>query len=71
MADGDLKGLKENVGGSLDEVAALQATSAEILAGTENSKVATPKNLKDSEIIAIHVSLTAPSDTSILWLDIS
>ena len=69
MANGDLKALKENAAGSLDEVAALQATSAEMLTGTENGKVATPKNLKDSEFIAIHVGTSAPSDTTILWLD--
>ena len=69
MADGDLKALKENASGSLDEVAALQATSTELLTGTENGKVATPKNLKDAEFIAIHVGTSAPSDTTILWLD--
>lgn len=69
MANGDLKGLKENSGGSLDEVTVLQATSAEILTGTEASKVATPKNLKDSEFIAIHVGTSAPADTTKLWLD--
>ena len=69
MASGDLKGLKENVGGTHDEVPALQASSAEVLTGTENGKVVTPKNLKDAEYIAIHVGTTAPSDTTILWLD--
>jgi hypothetical protein len=69
MATGDLKGLKENSGGSLDEVAALQATSAEMVTGTEVSKVATPKNMKDAEFIPIHVGTSAPSDTTKLWLD--
>ena len=68
MATGDLLGHKSN-GTTYDEVPAIQATSAEILAGTENSKVATPKNLKDSEFIAIHVGTTAPADTTKLWLD--
>ena len=69
MAAGDIKGLVENGSGSLDEVTALQATSAQILTGTETGKVATPKNLKDAEFIAIHVGTSAPSDTTILWLD--
>ena len=69
MASGDIRGLKENAGGTLDEVTALQATSAEILTGTEISKVATPKNLKDAEFIAIHVGTSAPADTTKLWLD--
>jgi hypothetical protein len=68
MATGDLKGLKENAGGSLDEVI-LQASAAEVLTGTEISKVATPKNLKDAEFIAIHVGTSAPADTTKLWLD--
>ena len=68
MATGDIRGLKENAGGSLDEVI-LQASAAEILAGTEISKVATPKNMKDAEYIAIHVGTTAPADTTKLWLD--
>jgi hypothetical protein len=68
MATGDLKGLKENAGGSLDEVI-LQASAAEVLAGTEISKVATPKNMKDAEYIAIHVGTSAPADTTKLWLD--
>lgn len=71
MATGDLKSLVETAGGYLDEVTALQATSAELLTGTENSRVATPKNLKDSEFIAIHVGTSAPANTSILWLDIT
>lgn len=69
MATGDLKGLIEVSGPALTEVTALQATSAEILTGTENGKVATPKNLKDAEFIAIHVGTTAPADTTKLWLD--
>jgi hypothetical protein len=69
MASGDLKGLKENAGGSFDEVTALQASAAEVLTGTEASKVATPKNLKDAEFIAIHVGTSAPADTTKLWLD--
>ena len=69
MATGDLRGLKENAGGTLDEVVSLQATSAELLTGTEVSKVATPKNMKDAEFIAIHVGTSAPSDTTKLWLD--
>lgn len=69
MASGDLRALRENAGGTLDEVIAIQATSAEILAGTEASKVATPKNLKDAGYIAIHVGITAPADTTKLWLD--
>lgn len=69
MASGDLRALKENAGGTLDEVNAIQATSAEVLTGTEASKVATPKNLKDAEFIAIHVGTTAPADTTKLWLD--
>ena len=68
MATGDLKGLKENAGGSLDEVI-LQASAAEVLTGTEISKVATPKNMKDAEYIAIHVGTSAPADTTKLWLD--
>jgi len=68
MATGDIKGLKENAGGSLDEVI-LQASAAEVLAGTEISKVATPKNMKDAEYIAIHVGTSAPADTTKLWLD--
>jgi len=68
MATGDIKGLKENAGGSLDEVI-LQASAAEVLTGTEISKVATPKNLKDAEFIAIHVGTSAPADTTKLWLD--
>lgn len=68
MATGDLLGHKSN-GTTYDEIPAMQATSAEILTGTENSKVATPKNLKDSEFIAIHVGTTAPADTTKLWLD--
>lgn len=71
MATGDLKSLVETAGGYLDEVTALQATSAQLLTGTENSRVATPKNLKDSEFIAIHVGTSAPANTSILWLDIT
>ncbi|MFZ4706296.1 MAG: hypothetical protein ACOYMF_09855 [Bacteroidales bacterium] len=71
MATGDLKALVETAGGYLDEVTALQATSAELLTGTENSRVATPKNLKDAEHIAIHVGTSAPANTSILWLDIT
>ena len=71
MATGDLKSLVETAGGYLDEVTALQATSAELLTGTENSRVATPKNLKDSEFIAIHVGTSAPANTTILWLDIT
>lgn len=69
MASGDIRGLKENAGGTLDEIPAIQATSAEILTGTENGKLATPKNLKDAEFIAIHVGTSAPADTTKLWLD--
>jgi len=69
MASGDIRGLKENTGGTLDEVNAIQATAAEVLTGTEISKVATPKNLKDAEFIAIHVGTSAPADTTKLWLD--
>ncbi len=68
MATGDIKGLKDNGAGGYDEVT-LQASAAEILTGTETSKVATPKNLKDAEMVAIHVGTTAPSDTTKLWLD--
>lgn len=68
MANGDLKGLKDNGTGGYDEVT-LQASAAEVLTGTEISKVATPKNLKDAEMIAIHVGTSAPSNTTILWLD--
>ena len=68
MATGDLLGHKSN-GTTYDEVPAIQATSAEVLTGTENSKVVTPKNLKDSEFIAIHVGTSAPADTTKLWLD--
>lgn len=68
MATGDLRGLKENSEGSLDEIT-LQASAAEIAAGTEISKVATPKNMKDAKIIPIHVGTSAPADTTILWLD--
>lgn len=69
MASGDLKGLVENAGGSLDEVTTLQATSTEMVAGTVTGKVATPKNMKDAEFIPIHVGTTAPTDTTKLWLD--
>jgi hypothetical protein len=69
MASGDIRALQENAGGTLDEVAAIQATSAQVLTGTDNTKVATPKNLKDAEFIAIHVGTTAPADTTKLWLD--
>ena len=69
MASGDIRALKENAGGTLDEVTALQATAAEVLTGTEPGKVATPKNLKDAEFIAIHVGTSAPVDTTKLWLD--
>jgi hypothetical protein len=69
MAQYDIKGLVENSGGTLDEVSAIQATAAEIVTGTAQAKLATPKNLKDAEIIPIHVGTSAPSDTSILWLD--
>ena len=69
MANGDLKALKENASGGTDEVTALQATSTEVVTGTEAAKVATPKNLKDAEMIPIHVGTSAPADTTILWLD--
>lgn len=69
MATGDIKVLQENAGGTYDEIPVAQASSAEMLAGTENGKIATPKNLKDAEFIPIHVGDTAPADTSILWLD--
>ncbi len=68
MAAGDIKGFVE-VAGSLFTETVLQATSAEILSGTESSKVATPKNLKDAEFIAIHIGTSAPADTTKLWLD--
>lgn len=68
MAAGDLIGTKSN-GTSFDEVPALQATAAEIVTGTENAKVATPKNIKDAEIVPIHVGASAPADTTKLWLD--
>ena len=69
MATGDIRGLKENAGGTLDEVNAIQATAAELLTGTEISKFATPKNMKDAGIIAIHDGTSAPADTTKLWLD--
>jgi hypothetical protein len=69
MAAGDIKVLKEVTGPLFEEVPAAQATSAEVVTGTENSKLATPKNIKDAEIIPIHVGTTAPADTTKLWLD--
>ena len=68
MATGDLKGLKENAEGGWDEVV-LQATAEEMAAGSEASKMASPKNLKDSGFVRIHVGTTAPTDTTMLWLD--
>lgn len=68
MALGDLKGLEE-VAGPLFTEKKLQATSTQIITGTDNTLVATPKNLKDAEMIPIHVGTSAPSDTTILWLD--
>ena len=69
MATGDLRGLKENAGGTLDEVVSLQATSAELLTGTEISKVATPKNLKDSKYRLIEIGTSAPASGEELWFD--
>lgn len=68
MANGDLKGMKENATGGHDEVT-LQASSTELDTGTESSKVATPANLKDSKYQRIHVGTSAPADTTMLWLD--
>ena len=61
--------LKQPIGNYLD--ASSIATSTEILMGVDNTKIASAKNLKDSEFIAIHVGITPPIDTSILWLDIN
>jgi hypothetical protein len=69
MATGDLLILKKNASGGWDEVPASQATSAQVLTGTDNTLLITPKNLKDAEVISIHVGTTAPSNTTILWLD--
>lgn len=69
MAQGDIRALVENSGGSFDEVPKLQATDAETTTGTENSKVVTPKLLKDNLFARIHVGTTAPTDTTMLWLD--
>lgn len=48
---------------------ASKASSAEIVTGTEDTKYVTSKGLKDAEMIPIHVGTSAPSDTTILWLD--
>jgi hypothetical protein len=69
MAAGDLLILKKNASGGWDEVPASQATSAQVVTGTDNTVMATPMNIHDAEIIPIHVGITAPSNTAILWLD--
>lgn len=69
MAAGDILIHKQNESGGHDEVPAGQASTAEMDTGTENSKLATPKNIKDAEYQRIHVGTSAPTDTTKLWLD--
>ena len=69
MATGDIRALIENSGGSFDETTKLQATDSDVTTGTENSKVVTPKLLKDNKFPRVHVGTSAPSDTTMLWLD--
>ena len=70
MATGDLKGLKVNAGGSMDEIT-LQATSADVDTGTENSKVLTPANLAGSIYRKVYIQTATPSApvTGDLWID--
>jgi hypothetical protein len=47
----------------------VKASAAELNAGTDDAKFATAKGLKDAKFIGIHIGTTAPSDTTLLWLD--
>ena len=47
----------------------VKATGTELNNGTDDTKFATAKALKDGEFIGIHIGTSAPADTSKLWLD--
>jgi hypothetical protein len=48
-----------------------KATGEELAAATNDAKYATAKSLKDASFARIYIGTTAPTDTTLLWLDIS
>lgn len=46
-----------------------KASIAEIDAGTDDSKYITPAGIEGSAYMRVHIGSTAPTDTTMLWLD--
>jgi len=69
MADKDIQVFRENATGDFEEIDSIEASDAELDAGTERGTLVTPKGLKDAEFQRIHVGTSAPADTTKLWLD--
>lgn len=67
---GDFKILVNDGAGNYDEIDPANAEGSDVDDGSRRDKIVTPESLHASTVFKrIHVGTTAPSDTTMLWLD--